>query len=254
MSENIKVSRQGRVQILTISRPDRKNALTQEMYAALADGIDEADQDDALRATLITGEGDVFTSGNDISDFATVAASTPDNPPPVFKFLKTILNAKKPIVAAVNGPAVGVGLTLLLHCDIAYGAESSTFRAPFVKVGVVPEAASSLLLPRVVGMSMANEIMLGSRVLTASEALTHGLISRLVPDAELMATSLQMAETLASLAPGAMTQSKALMRADRNEIDKRMDMEFEIFAARLKTPEFAEATAAFLQKREANFD
>lgn len=252
MTDNIIQSLENRVLTLTINRPERKNALTQAMYGALADAIIGANDDKNVRAIIITGAGDMFTAGNDLTDFATGNRDTEE--PPVTRFLNGIRDAEKPLIAAVNGPAVGVGLTMLLHCDIAYAAESANFRAPFTALGLVPEAGSSLLLPLSVGNSMANEILLAGRILTAAEALDCGLVSRVVPDTGLMAAALACAEQVAAAAPTAIRRSKALIRMNRDAVKDRMMAEGVAFAEQLKSPDFAEAAAAFMQKRKPVFN
>ena len=239
-----------RVLTLTINRPERKNALTQAMYAAMADAIEGANEDPAIRAILLTGTGDMFTAGNDLSDFA---GNMDGGKPPVQRFLEAIRDAAKPVIVAVNGPAIGVGLTLLLHADIVYAADTANFRAPFTQLGLVPEAGSSLLLPLTVGNSMANEILLAGRILDAEEALACGLVSRVVPGADLMAAAGAVAAKIAASAPTAMRRSKALTRANRDAVAAQMAAEGKVFAEQLKSPEFAEASAAFMQKRAPVF-
>jgi len=252
MTDHIQTSLDNQILTLTINRPERKNALTQAMYGAMADAIVGANDDKAVRAIIITGEGDMFTAGNDLGDFASDMERS-SGEPPVTRFLNAIRDAEKPLIAAVNGPAIGVGLTMLLHCDIAYAAESANFRAPFTALGLVPEAGSSLLLPLSVGNSMANEILLAGRILTAQEALDCGLVSRLVPDAGLMAAATACAQQVAAAAPTAIRRSKALIRANRDAVKQRMAEEGKAFAEQLKSPDFVEAAAAFAQKRKPVF-
>ena len=250
MTQHISVSELDRVLVIQLDRPERKNALTQAMYGAIADALDAATADDQCRAVIITGTGDAFTAGNDLTDFATGAT---EGKPPVQRFLETIRDTDLPVIAAVNGVAVGVGLTMLLHCDLAFAAESATFRAPFPQVGVVPEAGSSMLLPLTVGMAWANDILLAGRVLNASEALQAGLVSRVLADDELLDRAMEVAQSLAASAPNAMRQSKQLIRQHRAIVAERMADEAVRFAAQLASPEFAECTAAFMQKRKPVF-
>lgn len=252
MTDYIKIDRNERVLNIAFNRPDKKNAITQAMYAAIADALEELDRDDALRTATITGEGDMFTSGNDLSDFASEMDG--DELPPVMRFLQKLPYTEKPIVAAVNGPAIGVGLTMLLHCDVVYASEAATFAAPFVKVGVVPEAASSVLLPRAIGAAMASEVMLAGRTLTAAEALDAGLVSKVVSPDALQSEAAAVAERLAASAPTAMKRAKSLIRHDRDELLNVMKREGALFADQLKSAEFAEVAAAFMQKRAPNFD
>ena len=183
MTDLMNISRNERVLTLEMNRPEKKNALTHAMYAAMADAIRDAQTDSKTGAVLICAAGDFFTAGNDLADFQ---SGMPSGKPPVIHFLEAIRDAEKPLFAAVNGPAVGIGLTMLLHCDLSFAAKSATFSAPFTKVGLVPEAASSLLLPQTVGLAMANDILLTGRTITADEALSCGLISRIYEDDTLL--------------------------------------------------------------------
>ena len=253
MSEHIKTAVDDRILTITIARPARKNALTQAMYGAMADAVTGANSDKGVRAIIFTGEGDMFTAGNDLSDFASIEERE-SGEPPVTRFLNAIRDAEKPLIAAVNGPAIGVGLTMLLHCDISYADETANFRAPFTQLGLVPEAGSSLTLPRVVGRSMANDILLAGRILSAAEALDCGLVSRVVPAGDVMKAAMDTARKIAASAPSAILKSKALINHSRDEIADQMRAEGKIFAEQLQSPEFAEAAAAFAQKRAPVFE
>ncbi|WP_300380422.1 enoyl-CoA hydratase-related protein [Henriciella sp.] len=252
MPNHIKTDLTDYVLTLTINRPERKNALTQEMYGLMADAIEGANDDRSIRAIVITGEGDLFTAGNDLGDFAS-DDERKTGKPPVTRFLEAIMNAETPLIAAVNGPAIGVGLTMLLHCDIAYAADTADFRAPFTQLGLVPEAASSLLLPQTVGNSMANEILLAGRIVTAPEALACGLVSRVLAKAGLLSAAQETAARIAASAPAAIMKSKQLIRGNREAVAARMAAEGKVFAEQLKSPEFAEAAAAFAEKRKPVF-
>ncbi|MDQ2091496.1 enoyl-CoA hydratase-related protein [Marimonas arenosa] len=247
MSENIRIGREGRVVTLTIAREDKKNALTQAMYGALADALLAYGESDNDRALVITGAGDMFTAGNDLKDFARGDREIEE--PPVWRFLNAIRDCPKPVIAQVNGPAIGVGLTMLLHCDLVYAGRSATFSAPFVKLGVVPEAGSSVLLPAAVGMAMANDILLAGRVLDVEEALRAGLVARVFDDAALDAEVGRVAAAVAMAAPRAMRLSKALIRSGRDAVAEQMAREAKHFAAQLQGPEFAESVAAMAEKR-----
>lgn len=250
MSEPISIRHHDRVTTITINRPDKKNALTQAMYGAMADGVLAYAGDEAARALVFTGTGDMFTSGNDLSDFASSAGNGPSQ---VERFLQAIKDCPKPLIAAVNGGAIGVGLTMLLHCDLVYAGESALLSAPFVSLGLVPEAASSLLLPAAVGMAAANDIFLTGRRLSAREALELGLVARVFPDAELAAEVQRIALQVAASAPTAMARTKALVRHQRDQVAMQMAAEGKVFAAQLKSPEFAEVIAARMQKRAPVF-
>jgi enoyl-CoA hydratase/carnithine racemase len=240
-----------RVLKLTFNRPDKKNAITHEMYSALANGLERARKDDDIRAVYITGSGDSFTAGNDLSDFR-------DNPPlggdaPVNRFLGELVKATKPLVVAVNGIAVGVGLTMLLHSDVVIAGKSAVFSAPFVDLALVPEAASSLLLPRVIGTTNAADVFFTGRKLHAEEALTMGLVSRIMTDEELKPSVFDIARSIAAKAPQAVKLTKLLLRKDSEAISARMLEEGGHFNTQLQSAEVLEAITAFMQKREPNF-
>jgi enoyl-CoA hydratase/carnithine racemase len=251
MSENIKLARDGRVVTLTIDRVEKKNALTQAMYGALADALEAYAATDEERALVITGAGDMFTAGNDLHDFAKGDRET--EVPPVWRFLNAIRDCPKPVIAAVNGSAIGVGLTMLLHCDLVYAADNAVLSVPFVKLGVVPEAGSSLLLPQVVGMAVANDMLLAGRALSAREAAQAGLVARVFGEGELMAEVQAIARAVAASAPNAMKLTKGLIRAGRDEVAAVMAREAKHFAAQLQSREFAESVAAMAEKRAPDY-
>ena len=247
MTDHIRITRQDRITTLVIDREDKKNAITQDMYAAMADALNDFAGDDTARVFVITGVADVFTAGNDLKDFA--MGPRDHDTPPVLRFLAAIRDCPKPVVASVNGLAIGIGLTMLLHCDLVYAAERATFSAPFVRLGLVPEAASSMLLPATVGMAIANDILLTGRTLDAAEALDFGLIARVFPDADLDAGVAAIAAGVAAMAPTALRESKALIRSRKDQITQQMAAESQVFAAQLKSADFAESVAAMMQKR-----
>lgn len=247
MSEHIHINTQDRVTTLTIDRQEKKNAITQAMYGAMADALNAYGAAADARAFVITGAGEMFTSGNDLKDFST--GPRDEETPGVLRFLAAIRDCPKPVIAAVNGPGIGIGLTMLLHCDLVYAGESATLSAPFVKLGLVPEAASSILLPAQVGMAAANDILLTGRTLTAHEALGFGLVARVFGDDVLMAEVDKIAAGVAASAPTALVQSKALIRNQRERIADQMMTEGKIFSQQLKSADFAESVAAMMQKR-----
>ncbi len=253
MSEHIGVNDVEGVRTVRIKRPERKNALTHAMYAAMAAAINAAQTDPSVRVVVLTGSGDAFTAGNDLNDFLQSPPRDPDNPAPVHHFLNATLNADKPLLAAVNGIAVGVGTTILLHCDIVYAAESALFSAPFIDLGLVPEAASSLLFPRIAGARRAAEMFLLGQRLDAAEALACGLVSRVFPDDELEARISECARTLARKPPAALRNAKALLKKNLAGAAQRMREEGELFAQALDSGEFKEAASAFLEKRAPDF-
>ena len=251
MSEHVEIELQDRVLVISLDRPDRLNALTHAMYAAIADGLERAAEDPGIRVVVLTGKGRAFTAGNDLEDFA---GQMPEGELPVNRFLVALRDAPKPVLAAVNGHAIGVGLTMLLHCDLAFAADSATFRAPFPQLGLVPEAGSSLLLPRALGMAWANEILLAGRKLSAEEALSAGLISRIYGDEELLPKTLETAAFIAAQAPIATLETKALIRTGRQAVIDQMAQEAKVFDAQLKSAEFGEAVQAFREGRPPKFD
>jgi len=251
MTDNIKLHTVERVTTMTIARPEKRNAITQDMYAAMADALEDYAKSDDVRAFVITGAEDYFTSGNDLQDF--VMGARGDGVPPVIRFLTAISTCPKPLVAAVNGPAIGVGVTLLLHCDLIIVSDTATFSTPFVQLGLVPEAASSLLLPATVGMAVANDMFLANRVLDAGEAVRFGLASRVLPFADLMVETAKIAAQLGNAAPASMIKTKSLIRHGHDQMKAQMNKESILFAEQLKSPEFAEVVAAKMQKRLPTF-
>ncbi|WP_262694839.1 enoyl-CoA hydratase [Kordiimonas aquimaris] len=251
MSDHILVSVEDRIMTITFNRPEKKNAITSAMYGAMADALLDANGRDDVRTIMFTANGDAFTAGNDLIDFR-------DNPPRgpeagVARFLKQITVAEKPIVAAVNGMAVGVGLTMLLHFDFVYMADSAKLQAPFVDLALVPEAASSLLLPKRIGHVKAAEIFMLGKWVNAEEASSMGMACGVFKADELNAAARKTAILLTKKAPESLKQTKRLMRGDLNVVSARMEEESELFSARLQSPELMEAVMAFLQKREPDF-
>jgi enoyl-CoA hydratase/carnithine racemase len=252
MSEHILVETQDRVTRIELNRPEKKNALSPEMYAAMAQALLDADADAEVRAVLIHGQSGCFTSGNDVRDFLELERAPGASP--ASGFLRAISGAKKPIVAAVGGPAVGVGTTLLLHCDLVYAAPNARLQLPFVPLGLVPEAASSLLLPAMSGYRRAAEMLLLGQAFGAEKALAAGIVTEIVPEAELLERARQAALALAALPPASVRMTKALMkRGSAQAVQDRMTEELELFGERLRSPEAKEALGAFMQKRKPDF-
>ncbi|MDH3732887.1 MAG: enoyl-CoA hydratase-related protein [Gemmatimonadota bacterium] len=250
MDEHVRVERDRNVMTVTLNRPEAKNALTHAMYTAVADAIGTASRE-GVRCVVITGEGDAFTAGNDLGDFAN---PMPEGKLPVVRFLETLRDTNIPVLAAVNGVAVGVGLTMLMHCDLAFASENASFSAPFARVGLVPEAGSSMLLPRALGVAWANDILLAGRVLSAADALVAGLVSRVVPHDELGDLARTVSQQLATFAPNAMRESKRLIRSDRGQVAERMSSEAEVFFRQLASSEFSESVLAMREQRQPMFD
>ena len=227
---------------MTIDRPAKRNALTQAMYERMTDALLEADSDPDVGAVLITGVGDVFTAGNDLSDFASGA-----NLDQVARFLGALSSVHVPLVAAVNGFAVGVGLTMLLHCDLVYVEPTAQLSVPFVELGLVPEAASSLLLPRVIGERRASELILSGRRISGSEAAAWGLANEAASPA--LTLALDAATRLASQPPHAIRASKALLRSNDRTVEGRMAEEMTAFVKALGDPEFAAVVSTRLASK-----
>src|SRR6201997_197610 len=211
MTEQIEVKNESGILTLTLKRPDKKNALTNEMYGALADAIKGAESDPAVRVVLIRGEGDSFTAGNDLGEFAAVAAGKAQGERHVTRFIHALGRATKPLVAAVQGRAVGVGTTMLLHCDLVVLADNAQLSTPFVSLALVPEAASSLLMPARIGHARAYEMFALGETVPAKSALEWGLANRVVPLGKLDAEALVLAQRLARQPAGALTATKKLM-------------------------------------------
>lgn len=235
-----------------INRPEKKNALSLAMYDAMAEAIAGAEADARVRVLLLHGTRDCFTSGNDLGDFVKSPPRGEDSP--VFRFLKAISGAQKPIVAAVNGPAVGVGTTLLLHCDLVYAGESALFQMPFVNLGLCPEAGSSFLLPRLVGHQRASEMLLLGEPFGADRAREVGLVNEVFPDGKMLQRAVAQAQKLAERPPSAVRLAKALLKDSQAAlVNQVLSKEGAHFIARLSTPEAAEALGAFFEKRRPDF-
>jgi len=249
---HIRASTQDRIARIGLDRADKKNAITADMYQAMADALAAAESDPGVRVVLIHGKADCFTAGNDLKDFL-------ERPPhgdnsPVFQFLQRISTAAKPIVAAVGGPAVGIGTTMLLHCDFVYAAPNARFQLPFVPLGLVPEAGSSLLLPMLAGYQRAAELLMLGKPFTAEKALAAGIVTEIVPDDELLSHALEAAAALAALPPASLRETKALMKAPRAAgLAAAMMGEGEKFRAQLASAEAKEAMQAFFEKRKPDF-
>lgn len=248
----IRTERRDGVLRVGFDRPERKNAITAAMYGQLADALDEAGGDAAVRAVLLHGTGSVFTAGNDLQDFL-------QNPPhgedsAVFRFLQRLREVEKPLVAAVAGPAIGVGTTMLLHCDLVYAAEDARFSVPFAQLGLCPEAASSLLLPMLAGWQRAAEALLLGEPFSADQAHAIGLVNRVLPGAELEGFVDAQLAKLVALPAASLRATKRLMRVGLSEaVAARMEAEGEQFRAMLGAPEAKEAFTAFFEKRRPNF-
>ena len=251
------------VATIEIARPEKKNALTVAMYQAMTDALNAAKADPAVRAVLITGQPGIFTSGNDIEDFmsrgtgggaAAAGAGSDDNESPVFRFMRALLDCDKPVVAAVTGAAVGIGTTMLLHCDFVYVSDEARLAMPFVALGLVPEFASSLMVPQLMGHRRAAEKLLLGDPFTPEQAVECGIANAVLPAGEVVNHARRIAERFNGLPPGAVREAKQLMRGPlHHETLQTIRTEGEIFARRLRSPEAMEAFQAFFQKRKPDF-
>jgi len=252
MTEHIRIEHKDHILTLTFARPDKKNAITNAMYGALADAIIAAETDHATRVIVLRGEGDMFTAGNDVGEFAMMATGGFNSERHVSRFVDAIARATKPLVAAVQGRAVGIGTTMLLHCDFVVLAEDAQLSTPFVSLALVPEAASTLLMPQRIGYARAYEMFALGETMNAGSALQFGIASRVVPLAKLHAEAAAVAARLAKLPAGSLAATKRLMR-NADALTAQIGAESQIFAERLKTAEAREAFTAFAEKRPPDF-
>ena len=252
MTEHVTVTRDGPLLSVTLTRPERRNAITVAMYAALADAVESATSDSSIRLVTIRGEGQDFAAGNDLADF--LQARPEGEELAVWRFLRALAACETPIVAAVHGNCVGIGTTMLLHCDLVVAEEGARFSMPFVDLGLVPEAASSLLLPRLAGRRMAARFLLLGEPFGVDEALSIGLVSHRASQGELDRSLSAIVQQLLAKPPEALRATQRLLRhGARDEILERMELEGKVFAERLKSPEVKEAISAFFEKRPAKF-
>lgn len=252
-SQDILVHIEAGVMTLTFNRLDKRNSITGAMYGLLADALESAKEDAAVRAVLIQGDATIFSAGNDIGDFLGAPRGSSETPP-AFRFLRGIAAFPKPIVAAVCGPAVGIGTTLLFHCDLVYAGDNAAFSMPFVNLGLCPEAASSILAPQMFGMHRAAEALLLGEPFMAEAALEVGLVNRVVPPTECNAIAQTQARKLAAKPLSALVETKRLMKmAQLPALLERMDEEGRAFGRMLHEPAAKEAFTAFMEKRKPDF-
>ncbi len=250
---DIITERSGNILRIQLNRPERKNAMTSAMYITLADLLNNAAKDDQVRVVLWHGAGDSFSAGNDIQDFL-------KNPPgagesPQARLIEALINFDKPIVVAVQGAAIGGGTTMLTHCDFVLAGESAKFQMPFVNLALVPEFGSSYSVPARIRYLRAAELILLGLPFNANRAVELGLVTRVLPDAELFAASTQIARDLAKKPPAALQACKRLMRSStRDQLERAVKLENEEFSVRVRSTEAKEAFTAFTEKRKPNFD
>ena len=252
MTDHIQIDHRDGVQSLRFYRQQKKNAITRAMYAALADAIADGEARDAIGAHVFLGSGGIFTAGNDLTDFAAADPSVSQDTP-VRAFLEALVAARKPLLAAVDGPAIGIGTTLLLHCDLVFASPAARLQTPFLDLGLVPEAGSSLLLPQRIGHPMAFELLCLGAPFNAERALAAGLINAIVPAAGLDAHAHAAAKELARKPRQALLLSRRLLRGDPAALRSRIDEELLHFAERLQSPEARDAFSAFFEKRRPDF-
>jgi len=249
---NILISKENGILTITFNRPDKKNAITAAMYQTIADALKDAENDAEVRVILFTGKPEIFTAGNDIDDFL-------KNPPkstksPVYQFIQNLSHATKPVVAAVSGPAVGIGTTLLLHCDFVYAADNARFSLPFAKLGLCPEFASSLLLPQIAGYQRAAEKLMLGEAFSAQEACAMGFVNKVLPPAEVLAFAQAQAAKLVALPASSLWATKRLMKGKQiAAIEAKIKEESVLFSEMLVSKEAKEAFTAFFEKRKPDF-
>lgn len=249
MSEHIEVSRQGAINVIRINRPDKKNALSFAMYTALAAALRAGDADDAVRVHVMLGVPGAFSAGNDLTDFIKIAAGEDDGNA-IFDFLRALATAKKPIVSGVDGIAVGIGTTIHLHCDLTFATARTTFRTPFVDLGIVPEAGSSLIVPALLGRQQAFAMLAMSEGISAHVAAQKGLIYSVVSEDDLETVVFAAAETLAEKPAKALRTARELIRGPEDAILARIEEEARHVLAGLKSQEARDAFAAFMAKKK----
>ena len=249
MTDAILQQRERGLLTLQLNRPDKKNALTRAMYTQLAEALEQADANSDIRAVLLQGSSECFTAGNDISDFLEQPPNDLDSPP--FHFMKSLLNCRKPVIAAVAGAAVGIGTTLLLHCDLVYISRDARLRMPFVNLGLCPEFGSSLILPRLLGHAKAAELLLLGEGFTGEQAAAWGIATEALGSGEAaLAKAREMAGRFESLAPGAVQVTKQLMKSvDREQLRQVIEEEGALFTQRLRSPEAIAALSGFITRR-----
>ncbi|MBI1264960.1 MAG: enoyl-CoA hydratase [Alphaproteobacteria bacterium] len=254
MTDDIRVDDADGVRTIRFNRAAKKNAITRAMYAAMAQALDAASADPRLRVVVIAGSGGVFTAGNDLIDFMEAPPHIGGaEAPPVEQFMRALIACQKPVIAAVDGLAIGIGVTLLLHCDLAYASDRAVFRTPFVDLALVPEFGSSVLLPGLAGRAVAGELLLLGESWSAARAERYGLVNAVYAPGALETEVMARARTLAAKAPGALSRSKALITAGQDTLMEVIRAEGAVFASQLASPEFQEAVTAFLERRPPDF-
>lgn len=247
---HIRYSMDEGVCIIQIARPEKKNALSHSMYKALADGLKEADSDSSVKVILMRGTEDCFTSGNDVNDF--VASEESSNERPSVQFMKALAGLRKPLIAAVNGLGIGIGTTMLMHCDLVYAAHDSFLQLPFTRLGLCPEAGSSFLAPNIMGHQRAAELLLLGERFSASKAREYGLVNEVLEAPQVFPYALEKAKTLAALPSEAVQTSKHLLKRNQNgPLEETIALELVNFARLLQSPETQAIVQAFLGRKRS---
>jgi len=251
---DILTSKQNGILVIEFNRPEKKNSITAAMYQVMADALKDAQSDAAVRVILFTGKPEIFTAGNDLEDFMNSASQGELADRPVAQFMLQLRQATKPVISAVSGAAVGIGTTMLLHCDLVYAADNAKFSMPFAKLGLCPEFASSMLLPQLVGYQRAAEKLFFGELFSAQEAFEMGLVNKVLPLDELLTFAKAQATKLTSLPASSLRMTKSLMKSGQTDaIMAKMSEEGKHFSAMLLAPEAKEAFNAFFQKRKPDF-
>lgn len=252
-SENIRTELKDGILSIYMDRPEKKNALTGDMYTALTDALEELESNPEARVGFITGSKECFTAGNDLADFLN-RPPEPGTQPPVFRYIKKLPTVTKPLVAAVNGPAIGIGVTMLLHCDLVFAATDSKLQMPFASLGACPEAGSSMLLPQTIGYQRAAQLLMLSDFFTAEEGKAWGIINDVFSPDEYQAKAYEQAKRLALQPASSLRVTKMMLRkSNKAALDEIMDLEIEYFSKMLQSPEAKEALNAFMEKRTPDF-
>jgi enoyl-CoA hydratase/carnithine racemase len=249
MTSEVQISDEGPVRTIRMNRPDKKNALTAAMYDAMAAAIENAGTDARIRCVLIAGRPGAFTAGNDLTEFMKAAEAGEGLGSSTVRYLHALARSERPLVAAVQGVAVGLGTTMLLHCDYVVAGVNARFSTPFVSLGLVPEAASSLLAPDLMGHRRAFALLVMGRAFDATAAQACGLVNAVVPPVDVDATAMKAARDIAALPADAVAESRRLLRGPPDEIVALMNKEVELFKERLRSPEAREAFSAFLTRK-----
>ncbi|WP_375284494.1 enoyl-CoA hydratase [Marinicauda pacifica] len=254
MSDNIRVEDTGPVRVIRFDRVAKKNAITRAMYSAMARALEEASGDAAIRVVVIAGQDGVFTAGNDLVDFMEAPPHIGGaDTPPVEDFMRALMGCSKPVIAAVDGMAIGIGTTLLLHCDLAYASSRAVFKTPFVDLALAPEFGSSQILPGLLGRSVASELLLLGESWDAGTAKARHLVSDVFEAETLEDEVMTRARALAAKAPSAIRAAKSLMTSPSEDLMERIKREGELFAELLRSEEFKEAVGAFMERRKPDF-